>query len=74
MTQRPAQVALGAAIRSLREDRGLSQEDLAHISNLHRTYVSQTERGERNVTLTTVLRLADALGVDGAELLRRAGV
>ena len=74
MSQRPEQVALGRAIRVLREERGLSQEELAEMSGLHRTYVSQTERGERNATLMTILRLADALGVGGAELLARAGI
>jgi transcriptional regulator with XRE-family HTH domain len=51
-------------IRQIREGKGLSQEGLADIAELHRTYVSSVERGERNVTVDSLERLADALGVD----------
>jgi len=51
-------------IRQIREGKGLSQEALADIAELHRTYVSSVERGERNVTVDSLERLADALGVD----------
>ncbi len=50
---------------------GLSQDDLAARSGLHRTYVGGIERGERNPSLTNITRLADALGVSVAELVRR---
>jgi len=51
-------------IRQIREGQGLSQEGLADIAELHRTYVSSVERGERNVTVDSLERLADALVVD----------
>lgn len=51
-------------IRQLREGKGLSQEGLAGIAELHRTYVSSVERGERNITIDSLERLADALDVD----------
>ena len=51
-------------IRHIRAGKGLSQEGLAGIAELHRTYVSSVERGERNVTVDSLERLADALGVD----------
>ena len=61
---------LGRNVRQLRQDKGLSQEGFAHEAGIHRTYVSDIERGARNPTITIVQRLADALGVDAAYLLR----
>lgn len=57
-------------IRQVREGQGLSQEKLAEIAELHRTYVSSVERGERNVTVDSLERLAEALGVDVREFFR----
>jgi transcriptional regulator with XRE-family HTH domain len=67
-----AHAALGRAVRDLRADRGISQEDLAHRSGMHRTYVGGIERGERNVSYANLLRLAQALGVPPSQLLARA--
>ena len=67
-----AHAALGRAVRDLRADRGISQEDLAHRSGMHRTYVGGIERGERNVSYANLLRLAEALGVPPSQLLARA--
>jgi len=53
----------GARIRAERERLGISQEELADRVGLHRTYVGGIERGERNVGLLNVIRLAHALGV-----------
>lgn len=57
-------------IRSLRMKEGLSQEALAELANLHRTYVGSIERGERNVSLENIQKLARALNVHPADLLR----
>lgn len=57
-------------LRSAREAQNLSQENLAELAELHRTYISSVERCERNVTLETVERLALALKLDPLELLR----
>lgn len=59
----------GERVRELREGRGWSQEDLAEVSGLHRTYVSGIERGTRNPTLLIIQRLANAFESRPAELL-----
>jgi transcriptional regulator with XRE-family HTH domain len=56
-------VRFGRRLRQLREQRGLSQEELAFRAGLHRTYVSSAERGQRNVSLVNIEKLALALGV-----------
>jgi transcriptional regulator with XRE-family HTH domain len=66
------QVAFGLAVRHIRTERGMSQEQLAARSGLDRTYVSGLERGTRNPTLITQQRLAVALGVRVAELIAYA--
>ena len=59
----------GMRVRQLRKEAGLSQENLAELSGLHRTYVSGIERGERNVSLLNIVRLSEALGVKASNLL-----
>ena len=59
----------GRTVRRLRHDLGLSQEELADLANIHRTYIGGIERGERNPTLTMIVRLAETLGVPPATLL-----
>ncbi|HUY34191.1 MAG TPA: helix-turn-helix transcriptional regulator [Pirellulales bacterium] len=58
----------GARVRTLREKAGLSQEALADKAHIHRTYIGGVERGERNLGLKNVLRIATALGVPPAKL------
>lgn len=60
---------LAENIRRLRHEQSLSQEELADICGLHRTYVGSVERGERNVTLSSLEVLAKALGVSAVDLL-----
>ena len=62
----------GRAIAELRNSAELSQEQLAHLSGLHRTYVGAVERGERNPTVLTILALAKGLAVPPSELFGRA--
>jgi transcriptional regulator with XRE-family HTH domain len=57
----PEHAALGAAIQRLREEAGLSQEALADLSDVHLTHVGGLERGVRNPSYATLLRLATAL-------------
>lgn len=60
----------GARVRSERENLGLSQDELAALVGLHRTYVGSVERGERNLSLLNVIRLAKGLGITASALLR----
>lgn len=61
---------LGSNLRHLREAKKLSQEKFAFEAGIHRTYVSDIERGARNPTITVVEKLAAALGVTASDLLR----
>jgi transcriptional regulator with XRE-family HTH domain len=65
----PELVAFGLRVCELRKAAGMTQEGLAHASDLHWTYVGQIERGERNLTYKNVLKLARGLGLDPAELM-----
>jgi transcriptional regulator with XRE-family HTH domain len=60
---------LGRNLRAYRKARGLSQEALADVLGVHRTYMGSVERGERNVTLQTLERIAERLGVEPLTLL-----
>ena len=64
------QRALGRNLRRYRQARGLSQEAFADLVGVHRTYMGGLERGERNLTLRSVERLAALIEVDPLELLR----
>lgn len=69
ISKHPAQVELGARARQHREALGLSQMALADRIGLHFTFVSSVERGERNLSLASLLRLAEGLGVSPAVLV-----
>ena len=62
---------LAENLRAFRSAQDLSQEELANLCNLHRTYVGSVERGERNVTLSTLEAFAYALGVSVPTLLTK---
>lgn len=64
-----ALVQFGQRVRQLRVERGLSQEDLAELADLHRNYVSQIEGGRRNVSFLNILKLAHGLKVRPAKLI-----
>lgn len=68
----PSHAAFGNAIREIRTQRGISQEALADKCGLDRTYISGIERGERNPSLTNILKIAAALEVRAAEIHDRA--
>ena len=65
---------LALNLRMLRQDRGLSQESLAHRAGIDRTYVSSLERGRYAASIDVVDQLAQALGVEAADLLRQPAI
>ena len=65
------QRAFGAAVRAFRESAGKSQEDIAELANLHRTYIGGVERGERNISLQNIFKIARSLGITTEELMRQ---
>ena len=60
---------VGLNIRKIREDKELSQEKLAALADLHRTYIGQIERGEKNIGLKNLEKIAKALRVNIKDLL-----
>lgn len=67
--KRTARELLATNLRRLRAERGMTQEDLAFESNLHRTFVAHVERGVRNISLDNIEKLASALKIETHELL-----
>lgn len=70
MDEESLQIRLGTVIRDRRTALGLSQEAFADAIRMHRAYYSKIERGERNLTLQTISRVAQGLGVTGWQLLK----
>lgn len=64
---------LAENIRKVRNLKGLSQETLADLCDLHRTYIGSVERGERNISIDNVERIASALEINPSILLEREG-
>jgi len=64
----------GRAVRKRRQELGLSQEELADRAGIHRTYVGDVERGERNIALQNIEKLAKALDVPISTLFKEYGV
>lgn len=63
------QAIVAANVKNLRLRLGLSQEELAEVCGYHRTYIGSVERGERNITLSTLKALSTALQIQPEELL-----
>lgn len=67
-------ISVGDAIRSARKSSGLSQEALADASEIDRSHLGRIERGERNLSILNLKKIADALGLSAAALLQRAEI
>lgn len=61
----------GASIKAIRNEKGLSQENLSENSGLHRTYIASVETGQRNVSLCTIQSLAMGLGIEISDIFLR---
>jgi DNA-binding XRE family transcriptional regulator len=68
MSRKEELLKFGKRLRELRHHKGYSQEKLAEIASLHRNYIGMIERGERNVTLLNIKKLARALNIETKEL------
>jgi len=72
MKRQTPKLKLGDAIRQERKKLGISQEQFAELSGFHRTYIGHVERGEKNITVGGLLKIAKALKLTGADLLTKA--
>ena len=70
--QHPALIALGEAIRLARHKQGISQEKLALMAGIDRSYIGRVERGDNNVAILTLLKIAHALNVGLKDLMKEA--
>ena len=66
---KPILVKFGKRVRTIRAEQGISQERLGELAGVHRTYVGMIERGEKNITLTSMEKFAKALKVDIKDLV-----
>ena len=68
-TKKEILINFGEKIREIRKGKGLSQEEMAHKADLHRTYIGMIERAEKNITLLNIEKIANALEVNIKELI-----
>ncbi len=71
--QRTLRQLLATNIKALRQSLGISQEELADLCGLHRTYISDIERCNRNISIDNIARIANALHTSASELLKENG-
>ena len=62
-------IKFGDRVREIRTQKGLSQEQLAHLADVHRTYIGMIERAEKNITLINIEKIANALQINIKDLL-----
>ncbi len=68
--EKDIRVIFGNRLKTLRRSQNISQEELAFRSGLHRTYISSVERGERNISLANIVKLAKALAIEPYKMLQ----
>ena len=69
MSKHPTQIKFGQRVKEIRLQQRLSQEELAELAGVHRTYIGMIERAEKNITLTNIEKIAKALKVPMDKLL-----
>ena len=74
MAKHSIAIQLGRALRARRQSAGMSQDEFADHIDMHRAYYAAIERGEKNVTLRTLKRVADGLRVPMFEILKEIGI
>jgi transcriptional regulator with XRE-family HTH domain len=70
--QSDPRAAFGQAVRKLRQQKKISQERLAELADIHRTYIGDVERGTRNISLVNMGRIATALGIPLSSLIQES--
>jgi len=70
MIKKSISIKFGEKVREIRISQNLSQEQLANLADVHRTYIGMVERAEKNITLVNIEKIANALNVNITELLR----
>jgi len=70
----PELIAFGSAVRSIRLDKGLSQEALADLAGIDRSYMGGVERGEHNIALINIKRIANALEASVSDVMKKSGL
>ncbi len=70
MIKKSISIKFGERVREVRTSKNLSQEELADLANVHRTYIGMVERAEKNITLVNIEKIATALNVNITELLK----
>lgn len=73
MKEEAALLQFGQKVQAVRNEQKISQEKLAELSELDRTYISSVERGQRNISILNIIKIADALGVAASSLLLGLG-
>ncbi len=73
MREETALLEFGKKVQSIRNEQTISQEKLAELSELDRTYISSVERGQRNISILNIIKIAGALGVTASSLLEGLG-
>jgi len=61
-------IKFGERVREIRIEKGLSQEQLAHLADVHRTYIGMIERAEKNITLINIEKIAKSLNIEISQL------
>ena len=71
-SEHPELIAFGKAIRSIRLNKGISQEALADLAGIDRSYMGGVERGEHNIALINIKRISEALGIPVTAVMKKA--